>query len=112
MLSANVRVSQLKRLTQRQLQDLTGVRRKWDVPIGNRIALTDHLLYLFAGGIQFHALGGQGLGGDTVTFPDQAQEEVLGADVIVLQSAGLFLRQHNHPPRTVGKPFEHTCPSL
>jgi hypothetical protein len=29
----------------------------------------------------------------------------------VLKGPRLFLRQHDHAPCTVGKPFEHACPS-
>src|SRR5205823_558187 len=45
---------------------------------------------------------------DTFTLVDQAQEDVLGADVVVVQHPGLFLGQDNHPPRAVGEPFEHS----
>ena len=36
---------------------------------------------------------------------------MLGTDVVVLEGTSFFLRQHDHAPRTVGKPFEHACPS-
>ena len=36
---------------------------------------------------------------------------MLGTDVVVLEGTSFFLRQHDHAPCTVGKPFEHACPS-
>jgi hypothetical protein len=38
---------------------------------------------------------------------DQAQEDVLGADVVVVEHPGLFLGQDDHPTGSVGEPFEH-----
>jgi hypothetical protein len=37
---------------------------------------------------------------------------VLGADVVVIEHPGFFLRQDNHPPRPVGKPLEHVVALL
>ncbi|MEE0654873.1 MAG: hypothetical protein UCI02_07255, partial [Bifidobacterium criceti] len=31
---------------------------------------------------------------------------------VVLEGTSLFLREHDDAPRTVGKPFEHACPSI
>src|SRR5258708_30030090 len=38
---------------------------------------------------------------------DEAEQDMLGADVVVVQHPGLFLSQDHHPPRPVGKPLEH-----
>jgi len=38
---------------------------------------------------------------------DEAEQDVLGADVVVIEHPGFFLRQDNNPPRPVGKPLEH-----
>ena len=111
MLSADVAVAQLQSLTQRELQHLLGMRGKGDVPVRGRVALADHLFDLLAGGVQLHALRGECLGGHALTLSDQAEQQVFGADVVVLESPRLFLRQHDHAPCTVGKPFEHACPS-
>ncbi len=57
---------------------------------------------------------GQGRRRDAVALVDQAEEEVLGPDVVVVEQARLFLRQHDDPPGPVGEAFEHdkNCPSL
>jgi hypothetical protein len=41
---------------------------------------------------------------------DEAEQDVLGTDVVVMEHPGFFLRQDNHPPRPVGKPLEHRPP--
>ena len=112
VLGADIAVTELQRLAQTQLQHLLGVRSKGNVPVGGGIAFADHLLDLLAGVVQGHSLGCERLGGDPLTFADQAEQQVFGADVVVLESARLFLRQHDHAPCTVGKPFEHACPSI
>jgi hypothetical protein len=38
---------------------------------------------------------------------DQTQEEVLGADVVVVEHPGLFLGQDDDSAGSVGEPFEH-----
>ena len=38
---------------------------------------------------------------------DQAQEDVLGPDVVVVEHAGFFLSQNHHTAGPVGKPLEH-----
>ncbi len=49
----------------------------------------------------------EGLGRDTLTLVDQAQEDVLGADVVVVEHPRLFLREHHNTTSAVGEPFEH-----
>jgi hypothetical protein len=38
---------------------------------------------------------------------DQPQQNVLGAQVVVVEHARLFLRQDHNPPRPIGKPLKH-----
>ena len=104
-------MAQLQGFTQRKLQHLLGVRSKGDVPVRSRVALADHFFNLLAGGIQLHALRGECLGGYTLNLEDPAEKKMFRADVVVLKGPRLFLRQHDHAPCTVGKPFEHACPS-
>ena len=87
------------------------MRGEGNVAVRRRISLADHLFDLLAGVVQGHALRGQCLGGNAFTLTNQAQQQMLGADVVVLEGPSFFLRQHNHASRTVGKPFEHACPS-
>ena len=43
---------------------------------------------------------------------DESQQDVLSADVVVVQHASLFLRQHHDAPGPVGKPLKHDGCSL
>ncbi|MFD0519582.1 hypothetical protein [Paractinoplanes durhamensis] len=38
---------------------------------------------------------------------DQAKQDVLGPDVVVVEHPGLFLGQDDNPSRSVGEPLEH-----
>jgi hypothetical protein len=37
----------------------------------------------------------------------QPEQDVLGADVVVIEHPGLFLSPDHHPTRPVGEPLEH-----
>jgi len=41
----------------------------------------------------------QHLGGHVLALTYQAEQDVLGADVVVVEHPGLFLRQDHNPPR-------------
>ena len=47
------------------------------------------------------------LGRHPVALVDQAEQEMLGADVVVVEQARFLLRQHDHTAGPVGEPFEH-----
>ena len=53
----------------------------------------------------------RGLRGHAVTLADEAEQDVLGADVVVIEHPGFFLRQDNNPPLPVGEPLEHALRS-
>ena len=107
VLRADVVVAELQRLAQRQLQHLLGPRRERDVPARRLLALADDLLDLLADALEGDAEALQGLRGDALTLVDQAEQDVLGADVVVVEHPGLFLGQDDNPSRSVGEPLEH-----
>ena len=82
-----------------------GVNGMW--PLGRLLALADDLLDLGAHGLQRDVEALERLGGDALALVDEAEQDVLGADVVVGEHAGLFLGQHDHPPGSVGEPLEH-----
>ncbi len=41
------------------------------------------------------------------TLVDEAEEDVLGADVAVVEQACFFLCQHDHPTSPIGEAFKH-----
>ena len=47
------------------------------------------------------------LGGDALALVDEAEQDVLGADVVVVEHPGLFLGQDDDPASPVGEPLEH-----
>ena len=56
--------------------------------------------------------GFQRLGGYAFALMDKAEQDVLGADVIVVKHACFFLRQNDDAASTIGKPLEHDSPIL
>ena len=107
VLGADVGVAELQRLAQGQLEHLLGAGRERDVPAGGLLALADDLLDLRAHGLQGDVEALQSLGRDALALVDQAEQDVLGSDVVVGEHAGLFLGQHDHPTGSVSEPLEH-----
>ena len=107
VLRADVVVSELQRLTKGELQDLLGAGGEGNVAAGSLLALPDDLLNLRAHGFERDAQALQSLGCDTLALVDEAEQDVLGADVVVVEHPGLFLGQDNDPSGPVGKPLEH-----
>ena len=107
VLGADVVVAQLQRLAQRELEDLLGAGGEGDVAGGGLLALADDLLDLRAHGLQGDAEALQRLRGDAFALVDQPEQDVLGADVVVVEHPGLFLGQDDDAPCAVSKSFEH-----
>ena len=107
VLGADVVVTEGQGLPQRQLEDLRGARSEGDVPGGFLLALAGDLPDVLADRLQADPQRLKGLGGDAVALADQAEQDVLGADVVVTEHPGLFLSQDRNPPRPVGEPLEH-----
>ena len=49
-------------------------------------------------------------GGDALAVADQAEKDVLRADEIVAEAAGLLACQDDDPSRSFGESFKHWCP--
>ena len=107
VLRADVVVTQLQRFTQRELKDLLRAWREWDVTARCLLTLADDLFNLVTNGLErdVHAL--ERLGSNTLALVDEAKQDVLGADVVVVEHARFFLRQHHNPSSPVGKSLEH-----
>ena len=82
-----------------------GVNGMW--PDGAGAAVTDDLLDLRAHGLERDAERLERLRGDALTLVDQAEQDVLGPDVVVVEQARFFLRQDDHSAGSVGEAFEH-----
>ena len=107
VLGADVVVAELQRLAQAELEDLLGARGERDVTRRCLLTLADDLLNLLADRLQRDAEALQSLGGDAFTLVDEAEQDVLRADVVVVEHARFLLRKHDHPTGTVGEPFKH-----
>ena len=59
----------------------------------------------------FPAEGLEGLGGNTFSLVNEAQKDVLRADVVVVEHLGFFLCQDDNPPCPVGKALKHLSSS-
>ena len=58
------------------------------------------------------AQGLERLGRHTLALMDEAKQDVLRANVVVIEHPGFFLRQDDNPPRPVGKSLEHVVALL
>ena len=108
-LGADVLVPHLEAFAQGQLEHLLGARRKRNMPARRLRAGADELLYFLAHILKRNTHGFEGLGGHAFALVDEAEQDVLGADVIVVEHPRFFLREHNDSAGAVRKPFEHLC---
>src|SRR4029453_1737267 len=87
-----------------------GPRSEGDVPGGPPLALADDLLDLGPDGLKGDAEGLERLGGDPFALVDQPEQDVLGADVVVIEEPSLLLREHDDPSCPVGEALKHAKP--
>ena len=100
-------MAELQGLAQGELKDLLGAGGEGDVARGRRLALTDHLDDLGAHRVQGDLHGLQRLSGHALALVDESKEEVLCADVGVVERPSLVLGQDDDTAGSVGKAFEH-----
>jgi hypothetical protein len=110
VLGADVVVAELEGLPQGELENLLGPGREGDVARRRRAALADDLLHLGAHGLQGDAERLERLGRHPFALVDEAEEDVLRADVIVVEQAGLLLGEDHDPPGSIGEALEHLPP--
>ena len=107
MLGADVVVAEAGRLAQRQLEHLLGARRERDLALRRLFAGADDAYdgrtHLLDG--HFEAL--EDAGSHAFFLAQQAQQEMFGADVVVLERPGFFLGEDHDLPGTFGESFEH-----
>ena len=108
VLGADVVVAELQGLAQRELEHLLGPRRERDVAGRRGAALADDLLDLAAHGLERDAQALEGLGGDALALVDQPEQDVLGADVRVVEQACFLLGEDDDPAGPIGE-SSRTC---
>ncbi|CAB4934339.1 unannotated protein [freshwater metagenome] len=112
MLGADVVVAELQCFTQAELEYFLGARSERNVTGRSLLALADDFLYLAADSFEGDAQRLERLCCNTFTLVDEAQQNVLRADVVVVEHPGFFLSQDDNTPRAIGEPLEHRSPSL
>ena len=107
VLGADVVVAERERLSERQLENLLGARRERDLPARDLVALTHdarHLrAHLFDGDVE----GFEHPRREALLLAQQAEQDVLGADVVVLQRPGLVLCEDDDLASPLCEPLEH-----
>ena len=71
------------------------------------LALADDVLHLLAHGVERDAERLEGLGGDALALVDETEQDVLGADVVVVEHLRLFLGEDDDATGAVGESLEH-----
>src|SRR3712207_1551025 len=107
VLGADVVVAQAQRLTEGELEHLLGAWREGDLTGGDLFAGADD-----AHDLRAHTLDGdvqrlEDAGGEALFLTQQTEQDVLGADVVVLERARLFLRENDHLPGALCESLEH-----
>ena len=90
----------------RQFDHFLGAGREADFALRRLFAAADDE---FNGGTDFRQVNGkagQHPGGYPFRFADQAEEDMLSADVVVVKALGFLLGQRQNPPRPLGKLLE------
>ena len=68
--------------------------------------MADDLLDLVSHRLEGDAERFECLGGHSLALVDETQQDVLGADVVVVEQSRFFLRQHHNPTGPISEPFE------
>jgi len=107
VLGSDVVVVQLQCLTERELECLLGTRGEGDMPAHRILSETDDGLDLFARAVERDPEALQGPEGHAAGLAEQPEQQVLGADVVVLQPPGFLLRKHDDMPGAVSESLKH-----
>ena len=106
VLGADVVVAERERLAQRELEHLLRARRERDLAARHLVALADDARHLRA-----HLLDGdverlEHARSQAFLLAEEAEQDVLGADVVVLQGTRFVLREDDDLPGTLCEPLE------
>src|ERR1019366_2381063 len=107
VLGADVVVAEAQRLAQRQLEHPLGARRERDLARGDLLARPDEPHDLAAHTLDRDLEALEHAGRETLLFTQQPEQDVLGADVAVLERSRLLLRENDHLPGPLCESLEH-----
>src|SRR5207237_4666357 len=106
---ADVAVTERERFAKRQLEDLLRPRRERDLPGADLVALADDPPDLVPDGGEPNAERLENARPQPLLLPQQPEQEVLGADVVVLERPRFVLRQHDDLTCRLGEALEHAA---
>ena len=109
VLRADVAVVEAARFVDGQLDDLLGARRQADLADDRLLAAADDELDGGADLVQLDAEVVEYLGGDAIALADEAEEQVLRADVVVVEALSFFLGEGQDAARSFGEFVESVC---
>jgi hypothetical protein len=92
-----------------QFDDLLGSRGQTNLAAGRLLTAADDELYCGTDFAQFDAEVVQDLGGDSVAFTHKAQEEVLGANVVVIEPLRFLLGKSQDAASSLCKLVKSVC---
>ncbi len=110
MLGADVVVAEGKRFPQRELEHLLRARRERDLSGRDFVTLADDTRDLRAHLLDRDVERLEHARRETFLFAEQPEQDVLGADVVVLQRPGFVLCEDDYLASPFSEAFEH-CPS-
>ena len=100
-------MAERERLAQRQFEDLLGTRRERDLTRRDLIALADDAGHLGTHFLDRDFEGIEYARGETFLFAQQPEQDVLRADVVVLERAGLVLCKDDDLARSLCETLKH-----
>ncbi len=107
VLGADVVVAQGQSLAKGQLEDLLRARRERDLPGGDLLTGADDPHDLCADALDGDVQRFENASGEALLLAEQPEQDVLGADVVVLESARLLLREDDDLPCSLCESLEH-----
>jgi hypothetical protein len=108
VLGADVVVPEAQRFAQRELEYLLRAWGERDLAGGDVLAGADDPNHSFAHAFNRDLKRLKDARGYALFFAQQPKQDVLGADVVVVQCPRLFLGQDDHLARAFGKSLKHT----
>ena len=107
VLGTDVIVIELARFFEGQLDDAFGARREDHLLLDRLAAAADDGLDFRAHLRKIDAERLEHFGRETLTLGNNAEQDVLGSDVVVAQALGLFLREDDRASCSLGERFPH-----
>ncbi len=107
VLGADVVVAEGQRLTQSQFQHLLGAWREGDLAGGDFLSGSDDADDLGADALHGDVQGLEYACGETLLLTEEAEEDVLGPDVVVLERPRLLLGEDDHLTCSLCESLEH-----